>query len=125
MRSITITGSLGSVTLLKDLVFTITPQPVGETATMASGRTVRDHVGEKRVLTIPTGWLSPEDLLLLCTMISRDQVLLIRYPDLGGDREEEFWVDPPVRKSFAYDADGVSQWYGVTLTATQYGVTTV
>lgn len=125
MRSITITGRLGSVTLLKDLVFTITPQPVGETATMASGRTVRDHVGEKIGLNIPTGWLSPEDLLLLCTMISQEQVLHVQYPDVYGDRDGEFWFDPPTRKAFSYDADGVKQWYGVTLTATQYGVTTV
>lgn len=125
MRNITISGSLGTVTLLPDLKFTITPQPVGETATMASGRTVRDHVGEKHVLTIPTGWLSAEDLALLCAMISRDQVLTIRYPDVDGEHAEEFWVNPPERKSFSYDADGVKQWYGVTLTAEQYGVTTV
>ncbi len=125
MRNITISGSLGTVTLLPDLKFTVTPQPVGETATMASGRTVRDHVGEKHVLEIPTGWLSAEDLALLCLMISREQVLWIRYPDVDGDHEEEFWVDPPVRKSFSYDKNGVKQWYGVTLTATQYGVTTV
>lgn len=125
MRNITISGSMGTVTLLSALKFTITPQPVGETATMASGRTVRDHVGEKHVLEIPTGWLSAEDLALLCRMISQEQVLLVRYPDVDGDHEDEFWFDPPVRKAFSYDADGVKQWYGVTLTATQYGVTTV
>lgn len=124
MRNIVIVGRLGSVTLLSDLEFTITPQSIGETATMASGRTVRDHVGEKLSLNIPTGWLSAEDLLLLCRMISQEQVLLVRYPDLDGDHEEEFWFDPPVRKAFSYDRDGVKQWYGVTLTATQYGVTT-
>lgn len=125
MRNITISGSLGTVTLLPDLEFTITPQPVGETATMASGRIVRDHVGEKHRLEIPTGWLSAEDLSLLCMMISKEHVLRVRYPDVDGDHEDEFWFDPPVRKSFSYDADGVKQWYGVTLTAEQYGVTTV
>ena len=111
------------MTLLPDLEFTITPEFVGETATMASGRVVRDYVGIKNKLTVPTGWLSPEDLALLCQMIASGQVLTIRYPDVDGEHEEEFWIDMPKRKSFSYGADGVKQWYGVELTAAQYGVT--
>ena len=79
----------------------------------------------KKGLNIPTGWLSAEELLLLNRMILSEQVLLVRYPDLDGEHEEEFWFDPPVRKAFSYDRDGVKQWYGVTLTASQYGVSTV
>lgn len=123
MRSISITNGEDTVTLLPDLEFTITPEFVGETATMASGRVVRDYVGIKNKLTVPTGWLSPEDLALLCQMIASGQVLTIRYPDVDGEHEEEFWIDMPKRKSFSYGADGVKQWYGVELTAAQYGVT--
>jgi hypothetical protein len=113
------------VILMKDLEFEIIPEFVGETVTMASGRTVRDHVGIKNTLRIPTGWLSPEDLGRLCRMIGAGHVLRISYPDVDGDHTEEFWVNPPVRKSFKYGADGVEQWYGVELTASQYGVSTV
>ncbi len=126
MRRISISDNNGNtVTLLYDLEFEIAPEFVGETVTMASGRTVRDHVGIKNTLRIPTGWLSPADLALLCRMIAQGQVLWISYPDVDGDHTEEFWIDPPVRKSFKYDKDGVSQWYGVELTASQYGVSVV
>lgn len=124
MRKITITDGDNTVVLLTDIEFEIRPEFVGETATMASGRTVRDYVGIKNGLVIPTGWLSPDDLARLNRMISRGQVLTIAYPDVDGDHEEEFWVDPPVRRAFSYGPDGVKQWYGVELKAHQYGVTT-
>lgn len=125
MRRIAITDGENVVVLLTDLEFEIKPEFIGETATMASGRAVRDHVGIKNTLVIPTGWLSPEDLAILSRMIARGQVLTISYPDVDGDHEDEFWVDPPVRKSFSYGPDGVKQWYGVELKAVQYGVSTV
>jgi hypothetical protein len=113
------------VVLLTDIEFEIRPEFVGETATMASGRTVRDHVGIKNTLFIPTGWLSPTDLARLCQMIGAGDVLTIDYPDVDGDQTGEFWVSLPVRKAFSYGADGVSQWYGVELTAEQYGVSSL
>lgn len=125
MRSISITDGENTVVLMKDLEFEIKPEFVGETVTMASGRTVRDHAGIKNTLHVPTGWLSPAELNLLCRMIGAGNVLIIRYPDVDGDHEDEFWVDPPVRKSFSYGPDGVKQWYGVELKAVQYGVSTV
>lgn len=126
MRRIVISDDAGNeVALIKDLEFEIMPEFVGETVMMASGRTVRDHVGIKNTLKIPTGWLSPEDLGRLCRMIGAGQVLWISYPDVDGDHTDEFWVNPPRRKSFSYDKDGVKQWYGVELTASQYGVSTI
>lgn len=125
MRRITISDGISVVTLLPDLVFTISPQTVGTRETMASGRTVMDVVGEKITLEIPTGWLSASDLALLKSMIRRTHVLTISYPDVEGEKSDLFYVDHPVYKAFKYGADGVEQWYGVTLTATQYGVSTV
>lgn len=126
MRRISVSDAFGNtVVFLRDLEFEIRPEFTGETATMASGRTVRDHVGIKNVLHIPTGWLSPDDLALLCRMIGAGKVLTIRYPDVDGDHAEEFWVTPPVRRAFSYDEDGVRQWYGVELTAEQYGVSPI
>lgn len=123
MRKISVSDGENIVFLRLDLEFSIEPEIVGETATMASGRVIRDHVGIKNKLTVPTGWLSPEDLQLLIWMIGRGQALTIRYPDVDGDHEDEYWVSPPVRKAFSYGKDGVSQWYGVELKAEQYGVT--
>ena len=125
MRRITISDGISVVTLLPDLVFTISPQTVGTRETMASGRTVMDVVGEKITLEIPTGWLSASDLAMLKSMIRRTHVLTISYPDVDGEKSDLFFVDHPVYKAFKYGADGVEQWYGVTLTATQYGVSTV
>lgn len=89
---------------------------------MASGKTVMDVVGEKITLEIPTGWLSAADLARLKAMIRRSHLLTISYPDVDGDKTDLFFVDHPQYKAFKYGADGVEQWYGVTLTATQYGV---
>ena len=125
MRRITISDGFEAVTLLPDLVFTIQPETVGTLETMASGKTVMDIVGEKITLNIPTGWLSAADLARLKGMIRRSHVLTISYPDVDGEKTDRFFVDHTVYKAFKYGDDGVELWYGVTLTATQYGVTTV
>ena len=105
-----------SVTLLSDLEFTIRPIRVGVRQTMASGRVVEDYVGTKTALTIPTGWLSASDLHTLRRMIRERRALVVQYPDLDGDKIDTFLVEEPEYKAFKYGADGVEQWYGVTLT---------
>lgn len=125
MRRIKIAHGEESVTLMRDLRYTITPAAIGTTATMASGRTVMDFIGEKNVLTIPTGWLSASDLARLRAMIRRYHLLDITYDEPEGERTAKFLVDQPVLRSFKYGADGVTHWYGVTLTATEYEAVTV
>lgn len=117
MRRIEITNGTDTVTLLPDLIFTIQPVTVAKTATMASGRVVRDVIGERIDLDIPTGWLSAENLSLLRRMIRGSAVLTIRYPDMDGDATGRFFIDMPDFKTFRYGADGVTIWYGVTLHA--------
>ena len=118
MRKITITDGVNTVTLLKDLIFTISNDIIGTKAQMASGRTVMDIVGTKTSLEIPVGYLGREDVELLRRMINTKHFLTISYPDVDGDRVGLFEVEPIAIKSFRYDNDGVSQWYGFTLKAT-------
>lgn len=125
MRRITISDGDNTVTLLPDLVFSISSETVGTREVMASGKTVMDVVGEKIALEIPTGWLSAADLALLKQMIRRSHLLTVSYPDVDGDKTDQFYVDHPVYKAFKYGADGVEQWYGVTLKMEQYGVSGV
>ena len=122
MRRITISDGTDTVTLLSDIEFTWKPQIMGERATMASGRTVMDITGVKNYAEIPVGWLSPSDLALLKSMIVRNITLTVRYPTFDGDREDSCFIEMPEFKSFKYGADGVSQWYGVTLNLEQEGV---
>lgn len=122
MRKITITDGRDSVTLLSDLEFTWTPEILGERAIMASGRTVMDVTGVKNRLEIPTGWLAPADLVKLKRMISRNVTLTVRWPSLEGDRTDECYISMPTFKSFRYGENGVTQWYGVTLSLEQAGV---
>lgn len=122
MRRIKITDGTNTVTLMRDLVFTIQPKDVGATATMASGKTVMDIIGVKNELNIPTGWLSVADLRVLRSMINTKHVLSVTYPDVDGDKTRNFLFDQPLYKAVIYDDDGVSQWCGVTITATQQGV---
>ena len=73
MRRIVISdGDGASVTLLPELEYTVAAEEIGTSATMASGREVFDFVGEKNALSIPTGWLSADDLVTLRDMIRRE-----------------------------------------------------
>lgn len=122
MRKISITDGVRTVELMPDLRFTIAPETVAVEATMASGKTVMDKIGVKDVLEIPTGWLSVDDLAKLRAMIKASPALTVSYPTVGGDKTDVFIVDQPECKSFSYGDDGVTQWYGVTLTMRQQGV---
>lgn len=115
-------GAGNSVALLSDIEYTIVPEEIGSSATMASGREVFDFIGEKNTLTIPTGWLRVEQLVVLRDMIRRKHILNIRYSTPEGERTERFLVRQPTLKLFRYDND-TTVWYGVTLTAVQYEVT--
>lgn len=118
LHRITITDGEQTVTLLPDIVFTIRPEIVAQTAKMASGITVKDVIGERISLEIPTGWLPADKLLTLRNMIRDSIILTIKYPDIDGDKIGRFYVDQPSYKAFRYGVDGVSVWYGVTLKAT-------
>lgn len=122
MRNIVISDNIDTVRLLADLEFDWEPRVIGERATMASGKTVMDVTGVKNMLTVPTGWLSAQDLSKLKRMISRNAVLSVRWPSLDGDRTDECFVGMPKFRSFRYGANGVEQWYGVTLEIEQVGV---
>ena len=55
-------------------------------------------------------------------MINTKHVLSVTYPDVDGDKTREFLFEQPGYKAIIYDEDGVSQWCGVTISATQQGV---
>lgn len=121
MRKIVIADDSGNaVTLLPDLEYEVVPEAIGTSATMASGREVFDYIGEKNTLTIPTGWMPSADLVTLRQMIRKYHILNITYDLPEGERTDKFVVSQPTLKSFKYDDDGVSVWYGVTLSAVQY-----
>lgn len=123
MRRITISGNLGTITLLPDLEFTIKPEPVESSVEMASGKTVIDTRGMRTTLNIPTGWLSGTDLALLKNMISAERILRVSYPDVEGDKTIKMVFEQPEYKSFKYSDDGVELWYGVTLRAKSQEIT--
>ena len=118
MRSITISGSLGSVTLLKDLVFTVQKQDIVKKQTMASGKIVLDVVGTRTLLNVPVGYLTPDNLRLLLNLIGTDHILKVSYPDVDGDKTGLFLIDQPRYKAVIYGENSVVQWIGVTLVMT-------
>ena len=71
MRRIVISDNVDTITLLRDLVVDVTPEPVEKEVDMASGRTVADVTGYKDVLNLPVGYLSLEDNSKLSMMITR------------------------------------------------------
>lgn len=120
---IIITNGTDTLHLLPGIEFNITPVEVVETAVMASGREVRDYIGYRNVLEIPTGWLSAEDLAKLKRMILATHVLTVTYPTPEGDAVGEFSMPIPAMRAFKYGSDG-SVWYGVTLTMSETEVHT-
>ena len=122
MRNITLSDGRETIVLGVEPEFAFQPVLIGERAVMASGKTVMDVSGVKYTAEIPVGWLSPGDLARLERMILKGVPLSVRYPTPEGDRTDECFADMPVFRAFRYDADGVSQWYGVTLRLEQAGV---
>lgn len=119
VRNIILSDGTDTITLLSDLVFDLHAEEISKTATMASGRLVKDIVGYKDVLEIPVGYLSLPDMSKLKSMINRSKGLIeISYPTPTGDVTKQFLVEQPTYTTFAYDDNGVSVWKGVTISAT-------
>lgn len=115
MRNIVITDGVNIVELQNDLVFEIQYETLNKRKTMASGKDKIEIIGYKPVLQIPTGYVKLEDLEKLKSMIFSGEFLTVTYPTVGGYRTALFSIEPPAFKSFKYDDDGVTVWYGVTL----------
>lgn len=119
MRNVIISDGVNTINLINDLVFDIKPQEISTSATMASGRLVKDIIGYKNTLEIPCGYLDLENMKKLKNMIkSNNGVLQISYSAPDSDKTEWFIVDQPTYTVFSYDDEGVAVWKGVTLTAT-------
>lgn len=119
MRNVIISDGVNTINLVNDLVFDIKPQEISTSATMASGRLVKDIIGYKNTLEIPCGYLDLENMKKLKNMIkSNNGVLQISYSAPDSDKTEWFIVDQPTYTVFSYDDEGVAVWKGVTLTAT-------
>ena len=120
---ITITDGAETVSLLPGIEFDIVPVEVSSAAVMASGREVRDWIGYRNTLTIPTGWLSATDLARLNRMIRTSHELSVIYPTPEGDRTGVFYFSLPSMRAFKYGSDG-SVWYGVTIAGSESEVHT-
>lgn len=119
MRNIIISDGVNSISLLNDLVFDIKPEEISTSATMASGRLVKDVIGYKNKLEIPCGYLNLSNMSKLKNMIkSNNGILQISYPAPDSDKTEWFIVDQPTYTTFSYNDEGVAVWKGVTLSAT-------
>lgn len=118
MRNITITDGQNTVTLRNDLIFELGYEEVGTKRTMASGKQVKDIIGYRAILTIPTGYLELADYVRLSGMIRSGKFLQITYPGVEGEKTGMFDIEPPTNKTFKYGDDGVTMWYAVTLTCT-------
>lgn len=116
MRNIIISDGVNSVELLNDLVYEIEYKELNKKKTMASGKIKKEIIGYRPVLKIPTGYVKLNDLRKLKSMILSGGFLTVTYPGVDGDHTGLFDIEPPLFKSFKYDEDGVTVWYGVTLT---------
>ena len=118
LRNIIISNGSTSVELKNDLVYELKYEEVSVKKTMASGKRVKDIVGYRPVLVIPSGYVELNDIVQLKNMINSGEFLRVTYPGVCGDETRLFEIAPPVFKSFKYGSDGVSVWYGVTLKCT-------
>lgn len=122
MRNIVISDGTNSVTLKSDLIFTLSYEDVSTETVMASGRICIDVVGVRPVLTVPVGWISPADLVVLKNMINTRHILDVTYPSIGGVESGKFIVSQPTYKTCRYTDNGVDIWLGMELTMRGQGV---
>ena len=116
MRNIIISDGVDAVELRNDLVFEIQHEELSKRKVMASGKIKKEVIGYRPVLNIPTGYVKLEDLQKLKRLIMSGGFLRVDYPGVDGDKFGYFDISAPKFKSFKYDNDGVSVWYGVSLT---------
>ena len=115
---IIITDGSDTVILPAGTEYTISKERIGSEGTASDGSTVLDILGYKVTVSFATAKLSKTMLVTLVGMIENSPFLSLTYPDISGSVTAEFLFEMPELKAFEFDKDGVSEWYGITLTAT-------
>ncbi len=116
--AIIITDGSNTVTLPAGTEYSITRERIGSEGTASDGSTVLDILGYKVTVSVSTVKLSKAMLGVLVGMIENSPFLSLTYPDISGSVTADFLFEMPELKAFEFDEDGVSEWYGITLTAT-------
>lgn len=118
MFKVTISDGEDTIELPSQIEYPLGGEEVNKTASMASGKIVKDVVGYRDVLEIPVGYLGIEIMALLRNMVRRnDGFLSITYPTPNGAVTDNFIVEDPKGKVIKYDDDGRAVWLDVTVKA--------
>lgn len=88
------------------------------TATMASGKVVKDIIGWRTILTASWEWLPADILTAIVTAARIGNFVTITYPDVTGKTvSKKFAIEIGNQKIFKFIKD-TPMWYNVELTAT-------
>ncbi len=116
--SLTITDGTSTGILPLGTDYSIEKKRIGSTATASDGTTVLDVIGQKVTLSAGDIKLSEATLEALMSMIEASPFLSVTYPDISGSVTADFLFDIPKITAYEFDDEGVSEWYGISITAT-------
>lgn len=118
MTQLTISDGVTTITMPRVKKITVGGQEVANTATMASGKIVKDIIGHRVVVTAVWDYVPAADMAALHTMLRQGGFFTVGYPDPDGtDKSADFSVSYPTTGVFKF-VSGVAMWHGVTLTMT-------
>ena len=92
------------------------------TATMASGKTVRDVIGFRPNVRAVWDWVPAETVKALNALLRQGGFFQVTYPTPDGEKTEAMSVPFPAMDVFAY-RNGVPMWHNITLTMEAQEVT--
>jgi len=93
---------------------TVGAEEVANTVTMASGKTVKDVLGYRTVITAAWDYVPAASITQMLALMRSSPFLYVEYPAPGGDESGLFEIEYPMLTVFTYK-NGAAVWHGVTL----------
>ena len=106
-----------SITMPRTRDLRLSPKEECKEITMASGKTVKEMVGIRQVITATWDWVPADTITALCAMLAQGGYFRVAYPATDGDQAGMFAIPPPSPRVFRY-RDGVARWRDISLTMT-------
>ena len=109
---------IGNITMPITRTLEVKSKLEAKEATMASGKIVRDIIGNRIELTASWEWLPADVLVSIVSLARQMEFVQIEYPDpVKGDTSGIFSIEIGSQKIFRFRNEK-PYWYNIELTAT-------
>jgi len=118
LDKITISNGVTTITMPRTKDITSSDSEVSKVITMASGKTVKEMIGFRAVVTAKWDYVPVATITALQTMLRAGGWFTVGYPDPDGtDKSIKMSISMPQPKVFKF-VNSVPMWHDVSLTMT-------